>query len=168
MDHTDLLVDALTRIRDLVHATLHDLPAGYLTARLDPEANTIAWLIWHLTRVQDDHIAEVAGQEQIWLADRWCDRFALPFDARAIGYGQSPAEVAQLTASADLLTGYHDAVCAETIDVIRGFSGADLDRIVDHRWNPPVTLGVRVLSVICDDLQHVGQAAYVRGVLTRR
>jgi uncharacterized damage-inducible protein DinB len=168
MDDTDLLVDAVTRIRDLVHHTLDGLPAEHLTSRLDPEANTIAWLIWHLTRVQDDHIADVAGHDQVWLADGWRDRFALPFDARAIGYGQSPAEVTQVTASADLLSGYHDAVHARTIDFVRGLSRADLDRIVDRRWDPPVTLGVRVVSVISDDLQHVGQAAYVRGVLSRR
>jgi uncharacterized damage-inducible protein DinB len=168
MDHIELLVDAVTRIRDLVHRTLDDLPAEHLTARVDPEANTIAWLIWHLTRVQDDHIAEVAGSDQVWLADGWCDQFGLPFDAHAIGYGQSSAEVAQVTAAADLLTGYHDAVCARTIDFVRGLSAADLDRIVDERWDPPVTLGVRVISVISDDLQHVGQAAFVRGVLSRR
>ena len=168
MDHIDLLVDAVTRVRDLVHHTLDDLPAEHLVARLDAEANTIAWLIWHLTRVQDDHIAEVSGQDQVWLAAGWCDRFALPFDARAIGYGQSPAEVSQLIAGADLLSGYHDAVHARTVEFVRGLSSVDLDRIVDRRWNPPVTLGVRVVSVICDDLQHVGQAAYVRGVLSRR
>lgn len=168
MDSTELLVDAVTRIRDLVHKTVQDLPAEHLTARLDPQANTIAWLIWHLTRVQDDHIAEVADSDQVWLADGWCGRFALPFDDHAIGYGQSPAEVAQLTASTDLLTGYHDAVHARTVDFVRGLNGADLDRIVDPRWDPPVTLGVRLVSVISDDLQHVGQAAYVRGVLSRR
>ncbi len=168
MDHAELLVDALKRIRDLVHRTLDDLPVDHLTTRVDPEANTIAWLIWHLTRVQDDHIAEVAGQEQVWIADGWFDQFALPFDASAIGYGQSSAEVAQVSAAADLLTGYHDAVCAKSIDVVGDFSTADLDRVIDERWNPPVTLGVRLISVISDDLQHVGQAAYVRGVLARR
>jgi uncharacterized damage-inducible protein DinB len=168
MDHTELLVDAVTRIRDLVHHTLDGLPAEHLTTRLDPEANTIAWLIWHLTRVQDDHIAEVAGHDQAWLADGWYDRFALPFDAHAIGYGQTAAEVIQVTASADLLTGYHDAVHVRTIDFVRSLSSAELDRVVDRRWDPPVTLGVRVMSVISDDLQHVGQAAYVRGVLSRR
>lgn len=168
MDQTDLLIDAFTRIRDLVHRTLNDVPAEHLTARVDPQANTIAWLIWHLTRVQDDHIAEVAGSDQVWLADGWCDRFALPFDASAIGYGQTPAEVARVSTPADLLTGYHDAVHARTVDFVRGLSGAELDRIVDPRWDPPVTLGVRLVSVISDDLQHVGQAAYVRGVLSRR
>ncbi|MDP9091809.1 MAG: DinB family protein [Actinomycetota bacterium] len=168
MDHTEILVEAFTRIRDLVYHTLDGLPAQDLTVRLDPEANTIAWLIWHLSRVQDDHIAELAGHDQVWLADGWYDRFELPFDGHAIGYGQSAAEVGQVSAPADLLTGYHDALHARSIDFVRDLSAAELDRVVDRRWDPPVTVGVRLVSVISDDLQHVGQAAYVRGVLSRR
>lgn len=129
--------------------------------------NTIAWLIWHLTRVQDDHVAEVAGHEQTWISDGWHDRFGLPFDAHAIGYGQSATEVGRVAASAELLTGYLDAVHARTIAYVRGLSPDDLDRVVDERWDPPVTLGVRLVSVISDDLQHAGQAAYARGVLSR-
>jgi uncharacterized damage-inducible protein DinB len=171
MDHADLLVDAYTRIRDLVHRVLEGLPDEHLAARVDPEANTIAWLIWHLTRVQDDHVAEVAevaGHEQVWLADGWQDRFGLPFEADAIGYGQTAAEVGQVQVSAELLRGYHDAVQARTVAYVRELTAEDLDRIVDRRWDPPVTLGVRLVSVVSDDLQHVGQAAYVRGVLSRR
>jgi hypothetical protein len=167
MDHADLLVDAFTRVRDIVHHVLHGLPDAHLTARLDPEANTVAWLIWHLTRVQDDHVAEVAGREQVWLAGDWQQRFGLPFEPAAIGYGQGPDEVAAVRAPAELLRGYHDAVYAETVEFVRTLSADDLDRIVDRRWDPPVTLGVRLVSVVSDDLQHAGQAAYVRGVLTR-
>jgi len=168
MDHTDVLVDAFTRIRDLVRSTLDGVPTEHLTARIDPHANTIAWLVWHLTRVQDDHVAGVAGHEQVWLTDGWVRRFDLPFDDRAIGYGQSPDEVAKVRASTDLLTGYHDAVSARTVEFVRGLSGTDLDRVVDERWDPPVTVAVRLVSVIGDDLQHVGQAAFVRGVLERQ
>jgi uncharacterized damage-inducible protein DinB len=167
MDHADLLTDAFSRIREVVHGVLKDLPEAHLTARVDPEANTIAWLIWHLTRVQDDHVAGVAGREQVWVAYGWRDRFGLPFEAAAIGYGQSPAEAGEVEASADLLLGYYDAVHARTVDYVRALSPADLDRVVDERWEPPVTLGVRLVSVISDDLQHAGQAAYVRGVLSR-
>jgi uncharacterized damage-inducible protein DinB len=167
MDHADLLVDAFTRVRDIVHNVLKELPEAHLTARLDPQANTVAWLIWHLTRVQDDHVAEVADREQVWLSGGWQQRFGLPFEPEAIGYGHSADEVGAVQAPAELLRGYHDAVCAETIEYVRLLSADDLDRVVDRRWDPPVTLGVRLVSVISDDLQHVGQAAYVRGVLAR-
>ena len=55
---------------------------------------------------------------------------------------------------------------ARTVAHLAGLSEADLDRVVDERWDPPVTLGVRLVSVISDDLQHAGQAAYLRGLVT--
>jgi len=161
----DLLLDAFSRIRDLGHRVVDGLTVEQLASRVDGKANSIAWLVWHLTRIQDDHVADVAGHEQVWTADGWFDRFALPFDASATGYGQSPAEVAALRATPELLVGYLDAVHARTASFVDGLADADLDRVVDEGWDPPVTLGVRLVSVIGDDLQHAGQAAFVRGLL---
>lgn len=172
----DILEDAFTRVRDTVRRAVGGLDSGQLTARIDPEANTIAWLIWHLTRVQDDHVAEVAGSEQVWTAAGWHHRFALPFAPDATGYAQTPAEVAQVAGpgvTADSLVGYHEAVYAATIAYLRtltdssGSSVGELARVVDENWDPPVTLAVRLVSVISDDLQHAGQAAFLRGVLER-
>ena len=164
-----LLMDAFTRISDTVHRAVDGLDAEQLAFRVDSEANSIGWLIWHLTRVQDDHVAEVAGTEQVWLGAGWSDRFGLPFDVHAVGYGQSSEEVGRFQVdSTDLLTGYFDAVHRQTIDYVRQLSDSDLDRVVDTAWDPPVTLAVRLVSVISDDLQHVGQAAFVRGIVTRR
>ncbi|WP_335976218.1 mycothiol transferase [Streptomyces sp. CA2R106] len=169
MNTAEVLADAYGRIKEVVHAAVDGLTADELAARLDDEANSIGWLVWHLTRVQDDHVADVAGREQIWTAEGWEQRFDLPFPAGAIGYGHSAAEVGQVrVADPALLTGYYDAVHAATLDYLGGLSDADLDEVVDERWTPPVTLGVRLVSVIGDDLQHAGQAAYVRGVLLRR
>jgi len=162
----ELLLDALSRVRGLVHRVLRDLSPEQLAARVDG-ANSIAWLVWHLTRIQDDHIAAVAGRPQLWTADGWFDRFALPFDPRATGYGHTSQEVdAVRVASGDLLAAYYDAVHEQTVAYVEGLSDADLDTIVDKSWDPPVTLGVRLVSVISDDLQHVGQAAILRGIVT--
>ena len=127
-----------------------------LTYRPDPEANSIAWLVWHLTRIQDDHVADVAGTEQQWLVGGWHERFGLPFPASATGYGQSSDEVAQVDVDSSLLLGYFDAVHEQTIRYVSGLRADDLDRIVDERWDPPVSLGVRLVSVIDDDLEHAG------------
>jgi hypothetical protein len=140
-----------------------------LAYRVDPTANSIAWLVWHLARVQDDHLADAIGQEQVWTADGWHERYGLPFAASDIGYGHDADDVAELGgAPAKLLTGYYDAVHKQTIRYVSDLKSADLSRIVDERWDPPVTLGVRLVSVVNDDLQHVGQAAFVRGVVLRR
>jgi hypothetical protein len=168
MDVADLLTDGFTRVHEAVHAVLRGLTPDDLALRTDPAANTIGWLVWHLTRVQDDHVADAFGTEQVWTRDGWHPRFGLPFGVRATGYGQKPDEVGAVRVGADLLAGYHDAVHERTVAHLAALSPADLDRIVDERWDPPVSLGVRLVSVISDDLQHVGQAAFVRGVLDRR
>ncbi|MFE7528240.1 DUF664 domain-containing protein [Kitasatospora sp. NPDC057542] len=168
MTSTDLLVDAFDRIRDTVADVVDGLTPEQLAFRVQDSANSIAWLVWHLTRVQDDHLADAADREQVWTADGWAGRFALPFAAPSTGYGHRAAQVAKVTATADLLVGYHEAVHARTVDYVRGLDNRSLARIVDESWQPPVTLGVRLISVIADDLQHVGQAAYVRGLLARR
>ncbi len=163
-----LLVDGFARVHDTVHGVVDGLALEALVYRPDPRANPIGWLVWHLTRVQDDHVADVAGAEQRWTAEGWDTRVALPFDQLATGYGQDPGEAGLVAVEPDLLLGYHDAVHATTTEYVRGLVDTDLDRVVDTRWDPPVTLGVRLVSVLADDLQHVGQAAYVRGMFERR
>lgn len=168
MKSAELLVDALGRVRDAVHAAVAGLDAEQLAFRSDPEANSIAWLVWHLARVQDDHVADAAGVEQVWTSAGWVERFGLPFDPWATGYGHRPEEVAAVRVeSPDLLSGYYDAVHQRSAGFVGRLIDADLDRVVDESWDPPVTLGVRLVSVINDDLQHGGQAMFVRGLVQR-
>jgi len=168
MTSAELLVDAFGRIRAVVHRAVDGLTPEQLAFRVDPEANSIAWLVWHLTRIQDDHLADPAGAEQVWTSKGWVERFGLPFDPRDTGYGHGPEEVAEVrVGSGELLTGYHDAVYQQTIRYVEGLEDTNLGRIVDRAWDPPVSLGVRLVSVIADDLQHAGQAAFVRGILQR-
>jgi uncharacterized damage-inducible protein DinB len=169
MTSADLLVDAFGRIRESVHAAVAGLTPEQLAFRADSGANSIAWLVWHLTRIQDDHLAGVAETEQVWISGGWAEQFGLPFDRLAHGYGHSSADVAAVRVeSAELLTGYYDAVHEQTIRFVAGLTDADLPRIVDEQWDPPVTLAVRLVSVICDDLEHAGQAAFIRGMVQRR
>jgi hypothetical protein len=165
----ELLVDSFGRIRESVHGAVEGLTPPQLAHRPAPHANSIAWLVWHLTRIQDDHIAQVAGLDQAWTAQGFYDDFGLPFAARDHGYGHSSEQVAAVSGlTAEQLLGYHDAVHAQTVGYVERLTLDDLGRVVDERWDPPVTLGVRIVSVVNDDQQHVGQAAYVRGLLGHR
>lgn len=166
MTPSEVLTDAFERVRESALQVLDELSDDDLRHRPGPDANPIGWLVWHLARVQDDHVADVAGSPQVY--DAFVDRFDLPYDATAIGYGQSSADVAAFSAPADLLAAYVEAVHARTVDYLASLESADLDRVVDTRWDPPVTLGARLVSVVNDDTQHVGQAAYVRGLLQAR
>jgi hypothetical protein len=167
MGNPDVLVDAFERIRDAVHPAVNGLSGDQLAYRPDGESNSIAWLVWHLTRIQDDHVANLSGDGQAWIAGGWSDRFALPLDPSDTGYGHGPEDVAKVAVDAPLLLDYFEDVHARTLAYLGALSDADLEKVVDSSWDPPVTVGIRLVSVIADDLQHVGQAAYLRGVVER-
>jgi len=167
MGAIETLQEGFSRVAPGVHRVVRDLDERALTWRADPEANTIAWLVWHIARVQDAQIAPLAEAEEVWKAGGWARRFDLPFDDSASGYGQDSDDVGRVRASADLLVGYLDAVTTTTARYLSTLHDGDLVRVVDTRWDPPVTLGVRLVSILADDLQHLGQAAYVRGLAER-
>lgn len=165
MDTHDLLVDAFGRIEETFADLAEGLDTELLHHRPGGTGNPIGWLLWHLARVQDDHVAGIAGAPQVW--EQWQARFGLDHGPDDIGYGHTSAQVdAVRIGDPSLLTGYHADVHRATLACLDGLDEAGLDRVVDRRWDPPVTAGVRLVSVIGDCLQHLGQAAYVKGLLT--
>jgi hypothetical protein len=145
------------------------LDPAWLTVPVIPGTNPIGWLLWHLARVQDAQVADAFGGEQVWVADGWAERLGLDPDPGNTGYGHRADDVAAIRpASLDALVGYHRAVSARTREHLAGVTADELDRVVDKRWDPPVTLGVRLISVADDDIQHAGQAAYLKGLLEAR
>ncbi len=162
-----VLRDAFSRVRDQVRQICGDLTPAQATYRPDRDANSISWLIWHLSRIQDDHVSGLVGDAQLWMKDGWYDRFGLPFDAEAHGYGHTSDEVAKVRIAPQLLDDYHAAVDEMTQRYVDGLSTEELRRVVDTTWDPPVTCGVRLVSVLGDCLAHLGQAEYVRGLAER-
>jgi len=166
MDVSSLLLEAFGRIQPLAADVVDGLDAEQLRQAPAPGANTIGWLVWHLTRVQDHHVAELLGTEQIWERGEWAARCGLAPDPSNTGYGHGTDEVQAVQPDGpDALLGYLAEVDERTRSMLGGLAAGDLDRVVDRRWDPPVTLGVRLVSIADDSLQHVGQAAYVRGLL---
>lgn len=169
MNCTDVLLDGFGRLPETLRVCLEGLSPDQLAFRPAEQANSIGWLAWHLTRVQDDHVADLAGRPQAWLEGGWHARFDRPADEDDTGFGHSAEEVARLRpASAQLLLEYYAAVHARSLEYLRSLSCDDLDRVLDEPWDPPVTVGVRLVSVLGDCLQHIGQMAYVRGLLEAR
>lgn len=160
----ELLRDAFTRLIDHVGELTEGLTDEIAEYRPTPNANSIAWLIWHSARVQDLQVADIAGVEQAWFRDGWVDRFGLDLPRNDTGYGHGPDEVAKVRVPIDHLVGYYHAVHLLTIEYVEALTADELARIVDTNWDPPVTASVRLVSVIDDCAQHLGQAAYLRGI----
>lgn len=160
-----MLTEGFGRVAPVLRDALEGTDAAARTWRPTPDATTLAWLAWHVARGQDAQVAPLAGVEQLWTAGGWADRFGLPFGTDATGYGQSAQEVARVDAPPELLLGYLDATTAQTLAYLERLEDDDLDAVVDTSWDPPVTLGVRLVSILDDCVQHAGQAAYLRGLL---
>ncbi len=164
MKSNELLLDAFGRIREAVAETLEGVDDEALAVRPAGRGNTIAWLVWHLSRIEDVQVSAPAGLEEVWTSHGFEGRFDLPLPQGDTGYGHTSQQVDLVRAPRELLLNYPDAVHRQTVEFLAGLSDEDLDRVIDTRWNPPVTLGVRLVSTLADCLQHVGQAAYVRGL----
>lgn len=160
----ELLRDLFTRILEHVDELTDGLSEATSSYRPAPAANSIAWLVWHSARVQDAQVADIAGIEQVWTGEGWVDRFGLDLPRDDTGYGHSAEQVDKVRADADLLAGYYRAVHAMTLDYVTTVTDAELARVVDRRWTPPVTASVRLVSIVDDCAQHLGQAAYLRDI----
>lgn len=169
MHSTDVLLELYHRIPPLVRSTVDGLDADLLNSSPEPGTNSMTWLLWHVGRVQDAQVAELAGEDQRWVSDRWNERFGLPPDPSDTGFGHSSAEAGAVRVrDATLLTAYADAVADLVDPYLRRLDDAALDVVIDDSFDPPVTAGVRLSSIVDDCLQHLGQAAYVRGLLEAR
>ena len=167
MQSSELLSDAYSRITELAHRSVEGAGEDALTYRPEPGSNSIAWLVWHLSRIQDDHVSEIAGKEQAWATDGWAQKFGMEPDPENDGRGHGPEEVAGIKPDQDLILAYHDAVAGRTQDYLKTVDADELSRIIDRSYDPPVSVGVRLVSVISDNIQHAGQARYLRGTTER-
>ena len=167
--HTlDLVQDSLGRVHELIPAVLDGLTGDDLLWRPDPEANSIGWLIWHLTRIEDDHLARLGGVAQAWTDDGWYQRFGLPYLKSVHGFRMTPVEVGAFNVTQTaLLNGYSAATWEKTKAVLASLPDERLDEVIDPRYTPPVTVGVRLVSVMVETAQHIGQAGYIRGLRER-
>lgn len=166
MDVRTLLDDGFSRSLDAFEQTLDGIDVTVLNTMPGGDHNSIAWLAWHAGRQADVQIADLSGGQQVWSAGGWVSRFGLDLPADAMGYGQSIEDVAKVQVhDPGLLVAYLREVIQTARDYVRTLDESDLDAVIDDSWDPPVTRGVRLISIIDDGSQHAGQAAYVRGLL---
>lgn len=170
MEAKDLVLDALGRVHRVLQRTLNGLTLDELHRQPHPESNTIAWLAWHLTRVQDVAISGLAELEQAWISQAWHAKFDMAADPDQDGFGHTPEQVTGFrVASARVLLEYHESVLERSKTYVSGLSPEAFDRELNQpQFQPLPTVGMRLVSVISDNLQHAGQAAYLRGLFQGR
>lgn len=167
MDHRTLLADAAGRPADSARQVLDGITADALNARPGDSGSSIAWLVWHAARQADVQLAALRGGDETWTLGGWAERTGVPRGAGDFGFGDTPEEVAGLRVSDPVaLLAYVDAVVEALIGYTSTLSASDLDDVIDTAWTPAVTRGVRLISIIDDAVAHIGQAAYVRGLVT--
>ena len=165
MEGNAIVIDALGRIQNTIRRVLDGMTPDQLYYRPAENSNSTAWVIWHLTRVQDHHISDMGGLEQLWTSDGWHARFGMEADGKNTGTGHTPGDVAKIRPDAETLQSYYDAVYERTKTVLSSLTPEDMDRELDEpQYNPLPTIGVRCASIISDNTQHVGQAAYIKGL----
>jgi len=167
MEWQQLIMDGYGRVLEVLEEALDGLTQDDLEQRPHPDCNSMGWIAWHLTRVQDDHIADLMGEKQLWVSAGWHARFSRPPDPKDIGFGHSSEDVAAFKSpDVKTLLDYHRAVLERSKRYIASLSETDLDRELNEPWFQPLpTVGVRLVSILSDDLQHAGQVAYLRGLL---
>ncbi|WP_026928385.1 mycothiol transferase [Granulicoccus phenolivorans] len=167
MDSIAVLTDAASRPLGAVDRILDGLDPDLLHALPEGRGNSIAWLVWHAARQWDAQVAHLAGAAQVWEAGGWPTRTGVDRPDSEVGFGDTAEEAAALrVSSADALRGYWQAVSDHLAAYLSGLTEASLSEVIDTSWDPPVTRGVRLISVIDDAVAHLGQAQYARGLLS--
>lgn len=165
MDSIEVLRDATDRPGQALAMFVDRLDPVLLNAHRGEHPNSIAWLLWHAARQMDVQLAHLAATDQVWAEQGFRERFALPKVGDTIGYGHSPEQARQIRVDdAGLLVDYLRATSSAMQDYLGTLGTGDLDTVVDDSYDPPVTIGVRLISIIDDAVAHVAQAAYVTGM----
>jgi len=169
MKPTTILHNAATRPTEAAERLRTSLTPQVLNAHPGGHDNSVAWLLWHTGRELDVQTADLAGTEEVWSTGGFAERTGLGAAGDALGLGHS-AEAARAirTDYGDALVDYVAAATDALLDYISTLSEADLDQIIDENWDPPVSRGVRIVSMIDDAAQHLGQAAYAVGAAADR
>jgi hypothetical protein len=165
MSAADLYLDALRRsdeglkraVEDLTGEELRNQPAG-------TGSNPIGWLVWHLTRTRDSIIASINGAPTVWDGGGWASRFGME--------GELPRFMPDNVHTFDpkdfeTLMGYFDEVAGQSAKVVEALSDEDMSRMVESAvpGRPAQPVVARLGVILNDNIQHIGQVAYLRGLL---
>ncbi|MFC1920962.1 DinB family protein [Chloroflexota bacterium] len=167
MNQKELLIAGFERISGTLERTLEALTVEDLNFQSKPDSNSMGWLAWHLTRWQDFQTSSSLKKEQLWIEQGWNKKFSQPADANDTGMGHKEEDLAKYKSpDAATLIAYNKAVLERLKEYVSTLSDSDLDKVVEGTpIKPPPTVGLMVIGLWSDGMQHMGQIGYVRGLL---
>ena len=168
MNLQKFVLDIYNRRYQELAQTVNGLTTEQLQYQPKPESNSIGWLVWHAIRTQDRLNADLFGEDQLWVSTRWYLKFNRTPDQNDTGYGHTPTQAANFKApDSQIFLDYARAVHERTrAYVTTRLTEHDLEReVLSPSLKTTDTVEQRILSTI-NDFQHIGQAGYVRGLLT--
>ena len=127
-------VGFIERSLAFTHAALRDARNGtdeQLHFVPEQGSHSIAWCLWHTSRVEDLIISRVTGQEPVW-SEEWAARTGLPFDGFGTGMSDDDARDVRVGDMA-ALAGYQDAVIERTTQFLANATDEDLEREIPAR-----------------------------------
>ncbi|WP_040634025.1 mycothiol transferase [Mobilicoccus pelagius] len=166
MNIRELLTDAASRPASAAEPVLDGLSDEAAHRMPADRGNTIAWLLWHAARQMDVQTVALSGGKSVWTSGGWAQRLGVDRGEDEFGFGDSPEDVAALHVDDVAALGAHLQACTDALTAYIGtLSEDDLGEVIDDSYDPPVTRGARIVSIIDDAAVHVGQAAYARGLV---
>ena len=164
MDWQQVVIKEFDRLSQLLDKAIDGLTEEELNWQPNPDCNNMGWLVWHLSRGQDKAVWEITGEEQLWVKDRWYDKFNRQPDPDNSGFSHSSEDIAGFKSpDYKTLLGYYHAVQERSKNTFNSLSSNDLDNKIDNPFH--ATTGIRIAAILYDNLQHAGQVAYLRGLL---
>jgi hypothetical protein len=154
------------RVRDDVRTLIAGATAEELDRRT--AANSLGWLVWHISRGQDRNLSELTGTTQLWLAEDWAGRFGRQADPSDTGFGHSTDQAAAFRSpSVDILLAYHEATYGLAEDYLASAADEDLGRpVTSPTLGNTHTVEERLAGQLHDSFAHAGQIGLLRGALS--
>ncbi len=167
MEVKDFALEALNEAQTALMQAVDGLSQDELMWQPKPGANHIAFILWHNLRVEDLFFQYMFQRvPQVWESEKWHEKLNLPDDPRVTGFGYTAEQVAsfQSVPLRDLIA-YGEAVRASTVDYLRNLDPARFDEMVKSRLFGEVSIGSLIGHLLLEIAQHVGQIAYIRGLV---
>jgi len=160
----DLIKMSLEENRDYIARAIKDLSPDELAWRPKPHSNNIAFLLWHLARVEDLWINRlILGGKSMYETDGWYKKFKTPAQDSGFGYDQAKL-AAWPVPTPELLQSYTAAVREKTLAFLKTTDEKKLDEPKDFILNK-ATVGWALSHLISEIGEHSGQIGYLRGVM---